>query len=98
MAIDIDSEDLIPFQQAAAHVPGPRKPCLQTLHRWRLRGARGRMLETVLIGGIRHTSVEAIRRFIVGDAVSTPQSAPRRKSHDVAAAKLNALFAKGAAQ
>lgn len=94
MAIDVDVEELIPFQQAPAHVPGPRKPCLQSLHRWRLRGARGRMLDTILIGGIRYTSAEAIRRFIYGDAVSTPQSAPRRKSHDVAAARLDALFAK----
>lgn len=93
MAIDIDAEELIPFQKAAAHVPGPRKPCIQTLHRWRLRGARGRILETILIGGIRYTSAEAIRRFIYGDVVATPRSAPRR-SHDIAAARLDALFAR----
>lgn len=93
MAIDLDAEELIPFQKAAAHVPG--RPCLQTLHRWRLRGARGRKLDTVLIGGIRYTSREAIRRFI--DAGSPPAEKPaewpRRRSHEVAAANLNALFA-----
>jgi hypothetical protein len=62
MAIDIESEDLIPFPEAPAAFPG-RKPCLQTLHRWRTIGVRGRVLETILIGGSRYTSREAIRRF-----------------------------------
>ena len=34
-----------------------------TCHRWRTRGARGVKLETVLVGGARYTTVEAIERF-----------------------------------
>ena len=33
------------------------------VHRWRLRGARGRKLETVQIDGLRYTSQEALLRF-----------------------------------
>jgi hypothetical protein len=35
-----------------------------TIYRWMLRGIRGIRLETVLVGGIRYTSREALERFI----------------------------------
>ena len=90
--IDIDTEDLIPFQQAPDFIPGA--PCLQTLHRWRLKGVRGARLETILCGGIRYTSREAIRRFIIAqnaDAVTTQQTmtpARRRRQAEAAMAAL----------
>ena len=61
--INLSRETLIPLTQAAKLIPG----CgvhISTLHRWRLRGIRGVRLETILIGGKRFTSVEAIDRFI----------------------------------
>lgn len=77
MAIDIDSEELIHLPEARALFP--QRPALNTLHRWRLKGVRGVRLETILIGALRYTSREAIRRFIAAqnaaDAGHTPDPA-----------------------
>jgi hypothetical protein len=64
MAIDHDIETLIPFHAARSAFPGGRKLALQTLHRWRSPGVRGAKLETIIVGGLRYTSREAIGRFI----------------------------------
>lgn len=64
MSIDVDSETLIPFCEARSAFPGGKRLSLATLHRWRLHGVRGTKLETVLIGGSRYTSAEAISRFV----------------------------------
>ena len=63
--IDIISEEMIPFSKVAKWCEktiGDR-PHPSTIHRWRLRGTRGVKLETILIGGRRFTSVEALLRF-----------------------------------
>ncbi len=60
--IDAATEELIPFQQAGRRIPG--NPSVCALHRWRLSGVRGAKLETLLVGGTRFTSTEAISRFI----------------------------------
>ncbi len=64
MAISTETEQLIPFTQAREAFPGGKRLSLATLHRWRLHGVRGTRLETILIGGSRYTSTEAIQRFI----------------------------------
>ena len=56
-------ETLMSLPAACSAFPG-RKVSLPTLHRWRLSGVRGICLETVLVGGRRMTSVEAIKRFL----------------------------------
>jgi hypothetical protein len=74
-------ETLIPIAEAARLVPG--RPHLATLHRWIARGCRGIRLESILVGGRRFTSREAIARFIQGtsaqrdstSALSTPSAA-----------------------
>lgn len=65
MAIDVETEDLVTLRQAAELIPS--HPCLATLHRWRLTGVRGRKLETILVGGLRYTSREAVWRFLSSD-------------------------------
>lgn len=60
--IDIQSETLLTFAEAAKRLPG--RPNLSTLHRWRLAGVRGVKLETCLIGGKRYCSVESLDRFV----------------------------------
>ena len=60
--IDPQTEELIPFQQAGRRIPG--NPSVCALHRWRLNGVRGAKLDTLLCGGKRFTSAEAISRFI----------------------------------
>lgn len=68
----IAHEQLILFAKSGQEFPG-RSPAPATLNRWRLRGVRGVKLETLLIGGQRFTSREAIQRFI--EAQNQPQAA-----------------------
>jgi hypothetical protein len=75
--IDISSERLILLSAAAAYIPG--RPHSSTLFRWWRDGSRGIKLESLLVGGRRYTSVEAIERFI--QRLSSPHSEqhdPRR--------------------
>jgi hypothetical protein len=59
--IDPTTETLISLANAAKSLPG--RPNVTTIWRWRNRGCRGVRLETVLSGGRRYTSIEALRRF-----------------------------------
>ena len=59
--IDLSSEEILTFSQAAATLPN--RPHASTWHRWRLKGVRGVRLETIMVGGRRYTSREALERF-----------------------------------
>lgn len=72
--MSIESETLIPFQQARNEFPGRKRVGNATLHRWRLHGVRGCKLETLVVGGQRFTSREAICRFI--EAQNQPHAEP----------------------
>lgn len=98
MTIDVQSETLISFSDARSAFPGiDRRLSLATLHRWRLNGVRGVKLATVLIGGLRFTSREAIGRFIkaqnADDAPAAPVITPaqRRKQSVSARTELEKL-------
>lgn len=95
--IDILNKQMIPFSK----IPGwcekhiGNRVNRSTAHRWRMRGARGVKLETVLVGGRRYTSQEALLRFldmttVAEDGVSSPQhnSHERCRSHEEAEAYL----------
>lgn len=94
MLIDTELETLMTFQDARTSFPGDRRLSLATLHRWRLHGVRGVRLETVLIGGLRYTSCEAIIRFIAAqnaaDAPATPviTASQRRRQSEAARTEL----------
>jgi Protein of unknown function (DUF1580) len=60
--IDVFKERLVRLSHAAQHLPG--RPHRSSLDRWTRVGVRGRQLETVLIGGRRYTSLEALARFV----------------------------------
>lgn len=60
--IDVDVEEPLSLPDAAKSLPG--RPSLCTLHRWARRGIGNQRLETVLVGGRRFTSREALQRFI----------------------------------
>jgi hypothetical protein len=81
MAIDIKVETLIGMGQGSALLPD--RPSMCTMWRWATRGARGRVLDTVVIGGRRYTSIEAIQRFARQDgateapAIRTPAARER---------------------
>lgn len=74
-AVSIQSETLIAFQQARDCFPGRKRVGNATMHRWRSTGVRGVVLETLIVGGLRFTSVEAIQRFI--DAQNARRSQKR---------------------
>lgn len=85
--IDVSTETLIPFQLAGHHIPGSRPVHISTLHRWRLRGVK---LSTVLVGGTRYTSDEAITRFIAAqnaDQTPAPSITPVRRQRQSEAAR-----------
>ena len=100
--IDIHSESIIPVSEIRSHVPrNPRtgkKAHLATGWRWIKRGCRGVKLETVLIGGKRYSSLEALQRFVerttaAADGTSTvTASTPsaRKKAHEKASRELDA--------
>lgn len=37
---------------------------ISTVYRWVLKGARGKVLDSAMLGGIRYTSLEALERFL----------------------------------
>ena len=65
MAIDTDTEDIITLGEACRDVP-PKGISPATMARWLQRGVGPRRIkpETILIGGRRLTSREAMARFI----------------------------------
>jgi hypothetical protein len=63
---------------------------VSTLWRWCQRGVQGTRLESIVIGHLRYTSVEALERFASrcterADGVSPPT--PRQRARRVAAAE-----------
>lgn len=64
--IDITSESVVSFAEAAASLPrrrGNRSVHVSTIHRWARRGCRGVRLEFIQVGGTMCTSQEALQRF-----------------------------------
>lgn len=96
MAINIQTEELVPFNSPRDYWPVRPAPHISQLHRWRLNGllSQGQVrvrLETVMIGGRRYTSKEAVSRYIAalneGDVVSyVPVTDPGRASQEAARA------------
>lgn len=59
--IDLLTETLIPIREVPKLLPD--RPSLPTIWRWRNKGARGRRLESCVLGGKVYTSREALQRF-----------------------------------
>ena len=65
--IDPTQENLIPIARAGEDdrlIRTIGRVTEKTIRRWAARGVRGRRLESVVVGGRRYTSSEAIERFI----------------------------------
>ncbi len=78
--IDHTREHLLSLTQAAKELP--KRPAVETLWRWRTAGCRGHKLETILVGGRRFTSREAITRFLAalnGQPAASGQTPHQRK-------------------
>lgn len=97
--LDIQKETLIAFRDLPAWCQKNigRRISPSTLHRWRLRGCRGVKLQTLLLGGQRTTSVEALQRFfsastLAQDGENEPSSRTDEvtdESHDSVMAYLD---------
>lgn len=75
MSIDIETERCISINEAPKHFPG--RPNVSSIYRWFGKGIRGARLETIVVGGQRFTSIEAIQRFIRATTANSPgASAP----------------------
>jgi hypothetical protein len=87
--IDHETEQLVTFAEAAKLLPG--RPSCNAIWRWRTSGVRGVKLETVLVGGKRYTSREALQRFIERTtAAADGEPAPSRTSRQAAAGRRRA--------
>lgn len=91
--INLQNEQIVMLNKAAPFLPN--RPNLATLFRWRTRGCRGVILETVLLGGRRATSVEALDRFFaaVTAAADGPQGrvqTPKRRQLEIERAEQRA--------
>jgi hypothetical protein len=94
--IDISTETVVTLTQATRHVPSRRqgaKTAVSTVWRWAMRGIRGVKLETLMVGGRRCTSTEALQRFYervtaATDGTACPSSlSTRRRQQQVEAAE-----------
>jgi len=89
--IDVTTEQLLTLSEAAALLPG--RPSVATLWRWRTRGAHGRRLESVVLGGKVFTSREALQRFAEqrGGVDAPTVRTPHQRERDIrkAEAELN---------
>ena len=63
--VDIQHEQLVSLKEASKLLPkrNGKRMHYSTIYRWATKGARGRKLESVHLGGVLYTSVEAISRF-----------------------------------
>jgi hypothetical protein len=87
--IDHETEHLLSMTEAAKLLPG--RPNVATLWRWRTSGCRGHRLETILFGGRRYTSREAIARFVAainGEPVRA--ETPRQRERAISRAEKRA--------
>jgi hypothetical protein len=77
--IDPDNERLITLNDVCRMFPGPQGKGLSrsTVWRWILHGRRGHKLESLMAGGQRCTSREAVARFL---AALNPEEASREGS------------------
>jgi len=79
MPIDPITDRLLPLRDAAALLPGRRKGTkvnIATLWRWKTKGARGVVLETVRIGNQNYTTEQAVRDFIAAQSRTIPAPLP----------------------
>ena len=91
MTIELSTETPITIAEVPLQIPKRhgRKVHYSTVYRWMTKGVRGRKLESLLIGGVRYTTIEALARFLK----LTPQkpAALSESSDDLSSAIESAL-------
>ena len=89
--IDGQREELVPLTKAGRLINPSRVPHTATVWRWALHGVRGEKLESVIVGGQRFTSREAISRFL--NRLNEPNAVPEppNKAAERAGEQLRAM-------
>ena len=74
MPLDFQKENAITLREVPKYLPkrNAKKVHYSTVFRWVSKGARGRILESALIGGVRYTTVEAVERFLSAKPKASP--------------------------
>lgn len=88
--------DLLPFSVLAGKVPnrnGGRGIHVATVVRWSTKGVRGVRLESLMVGGTRYSSIEALERFFAATTAATAGNNPlprtsAQRERAIAAAEL----------
>ena len=76
--LELLAEDLVSLTESCKEFPGEKRS-RSTVERYARKGNRGAILETILLGGRRYTSREAIARFIRAQLrVEAERPAPKR--------------------
>lgn len=80
---DLLDEHLIALPEVPDHLPRRRgrKLHIGTIYRWVQRGAHGKVLESVLLGGVRYTSREALNRFMSREPVGNAERSRENQLH-----------------
>lgn len=91
----VSGESWIPLSKASNFFPG--RPHRSSMWRFATKGIRGVRLETIVSGGRRYTSREAVLRFVAattaaanGEPMSVSLSPKRREQKEQAKARLRA--------
>lgn len=91
MLTDLFSESPLSLSAAAKLLPG--RPHISTVWRFAQKGVRGVRLETIVSGGRRFTTHEALERFVGrttaaanGVSAPTPAANTKRRAAEIAAA------------
>ncbi len=97
MSINLATENLKTLNEAARTLPGGAVH-VSTVHRWRLKGVRGIRLETILRGGVRFTTHEAIERFFAATTAAAdgdipPSLTSRQREREISRAEREAAEA-----
>ncbi len=74
--MSLSQERVLPLSQARDWFPG-RPPAMVTMRRYVTVGLRGVILDSLLLSGRRHTSAEAIERFLAASSSAKVQEVTR---------------------
>ena len=81
MSINLQEERLLTFREAAAYLPAGYTPRPSTWWRWWRNGHKNVRLETLVIGGRRYTSAEAVGRFAAALTEQSDRPDPQPQSY-----------------
>lgn len=79
--LKLEDECLVSFKDVPAILPKRRgkRVHYSTVYRWATKGARGRVLESQLIGGVRYTSIAALNQFFETTTIQASEKQEAQK-------------------